>query len=472
MPISLEGKVKLVNAIPESRVVEIWQNCLLGRTDLVTEEGEPIRIIYPGRINDDRGADLLDAVITTRQGLRRGDIEVHVKSSSWWAHRHHRDPVYNRVILHVVFWRDTETAITLQNGQEVPTLALHKYIQNATDQYTSSACPPTNWRIPCRNTISRGQSGVIGELLDIAGEERFLAKAADFQTALAQTEASQSLYQGIMGALGYTKNKHPLVELAHRMPLKRLESITVGEASDAEYLAQQQALLLGTAGLLPSQRSNWHGVGQQGSEWIDRLEQVWASSHQKETMSEDDWHLFKVRPSNFPTRRIAAMSYLLLRYRQRGILEELVNKLREVPVDTGYSRLEKALRVTTDGYWRHHLDLYLPSRICIPALLGEGRAADIVVNVLLPFAVAWARLTAQPELAAKAFDLYHHYPRLAVNTIERHMRKQLGISRYLVNSARRQQGLLHIYKTLCSQGQCHRCPIGRKGLSSLQTSQK
>ena len=176
-------------------------------------------------------------------------------------------------------------------------------------------------------------------------------------------------------------------------------------------------------------------------------------------MSEDDWHLFKVRPSNFPTRRIAAMSYLLLRYREKGILEELVNKLGEAPVDTGYNGLEKALRVTTDGYWANHLDFGLPSRMSIPALLGEGRAADIVVNVLLPFAAAWGRLTARPELARKALDLYRHYPKLAVNTVERHMRNQLGISRYLVNSAQRQQGLIHIYKTLCSQGKCHDCPI-------------
>jgi hypothetical protein len=63
----------------------------------------------------------------------------------------------------------------------------------------------------------------------------------------------------------------------------------------------------------------------------------------------------------------------------------------------------------------------------------------------------------------KAFDLYRHYPKLAVNTIERHMRNQLGISRYLVNSAQRQQGLIHIYKTLCSQGECHLCPIGGVG---------
>jgi len=72
-------------AFPESRVVKIWQDCLPGRTDLVTEEDGPIEIVYPGRLNDDRGADLRDAIIATRRGLQKGDVEIHVKSSSWWA---------------------------------------------------------------------------------------------------------------------------------------------------------------------------------------------------------------------------------------------------------------------------------------------------------------------------------------------------------------------------------------------------
>ena len=126
----------------ESVIVKIWQHQLMDRIGLVTEDGEPIKIIYPGRINDDQGADFLDAVIDTSQGLIRGDIEVHVKSSNWWAHRHHQDPVYNRVILHVVFWRDNEAATNLQNGEKVSIVALHKYIKNPTDQCTNSVYSP------------------------------------------------------------------------------------------------------------------------------------------------------------------------------------------------------------------------------------------------------------------------------------------------------------------------------------------
>ena len=452
--------MRLVSGFPESLVVKMWQHHLLGRTDLVTEEGEPIKIIYPGRINDDRGADLLDAVIVTSQGLVKGDIEVHVKSSSWWAHRHHQDPIYNRVILHVVFWRDTEAATSLQNGEIVSTLALHKYIKRPVYQWNNSVYPPANFNMPCRRAGEHFNVSFMGELLDSAGKERFLAKAARFQSDLAQTEFGQSLYQGIMSALGYAKNKLPFLELARRVPLRVLESMTRGKISKVECLARQQALLLGTAGLLPSQRSNGRGVSKLGDRWTDELEKIWASSQRAGAMSENDWHLFKVRPNNFPPRRIAAISYLMLRYRGRGILEEVAGNLRKASVDTGHHGLEESLVVTTKGYWASHLDFGLPIRLWAPTLLGGRRAADIVVNVLLPFTFAWGKLASQPGLVSKALDLYCHYPRLAANIVERHMSYQLGLSGDLVNSAQRQQGLIHIYKTLCSQGECHCCPLG------------
>ena len=96
----------MIDNLPEKEVVKIWQHRLSGKTELTTEAGELIKVIYPGRINDDRGADFRDAVIATSRGLIKGDIEVHVKSSDWQLHRHHHDPVYNRVILHVVMSHD------------------------------------------------------------------------------------------------------------------------------------------------------------------------------------------------------------------------------------------------------------------------------------------------------------------------------------------------------------------------------
>jgi len=428
---------------------------------LFTEAGEPIRIVYPGRVNDGRGADFRDAVIATTSGLIKGDIEVHVKSSGWRAHRHHLDAAYNRVILHVVMWHDTKTATNLQNGNDVPVLALYKYIKGPDEQRADGVGLPAGLYMRCFKAAERLTPDAIVEFLDNAGEERFFTKVVRFQADLARMGASQCLYQGIMGALGYSKNNLPFLELARRLPLQVLESVTQGEVSDEEYLARRQALLLGTAGLLPSQRPNLCPEDRLGDKWISKLERLWTSRGHTGVMSADDWHLFKVRPSNSPIRRIVAMSYLLLRYREVGMVDGVVNMVKELSLSQGHSGLERELTVTTDGYGATHFDFGLGSGIRSPTLLGSQRAADITVNVLLPFIVVWSRLTSRSELEEKSLTLYHHYPRLAVNAVERHMRNQLGLSGSLVSSARRQQGLIHLYKTRCSQGRCNCCPLSQ-----------
>lgn len=447
---------------PESRVGRIWWDRLTGRTDLFTEDDEPVRIVYPGRLNDDHGADYRDAVIATGRELVRGDVELHVKSSSWWAHRHYQDPSYNRVILHVVFWDDVARAAILQNGKTVPTLALHRFIGDISDESIDPVYPAVTYPMPCRNVVRHRDMNFMGAILDTAGEERFLSRVAEFQAELSRTGASQSLYRGIMGALGYSKNKEAMLALAVRMPLQRLEEAVSENTTDAEYLVQYQARLLGVAGLLPSQRAGSYPADNCAGDWVNRLEEVWADCRETASMSPDDWHFFKIRPGNLPTRRIAAVSYLLLGYRAEGLLAGLIDRLGEANVVTGYREMERALLVAAEGYWGAYLDFGLPGRGCLPALLGRGRAADIVVNVLLPFAAVWGRVSMRPELGVKACETYRHYPMLAENTLERHMVKQLGIGRYLVSTARRQQGLLHIYKTFCSQGKCRDCPLGQE----------
>ena len=456
----MRDKVLTTRNLPESLVVKLWQQ-LFDRADLTTEQGEPVRIIYPGRRNDDQGPDFRDAVIATRCGLVKGDIEIHVKSSRWRAHRHHQDPSYNRIILHVVMWHDAKEDINLQKGEKVPTLALHKYLKNSTRYYLNSAPPKPPARLPYCKAGERPKPPYIGEFLDSSGMERFSIKAAWFHAALARTEANQCLYQGIMGALGYAKNKLPFLELAHRVPLQVLNSITRDKTSDTEHLAYQQALLLGTAGLLPSQCSNWHLSDISGDERTAKLERLWASLHLNGTMSEQDWHFGKVRPNNSPVRRIAAMACLLLRYRKRGLLEEMIHMIQDVPIDTGCQELENALLVTTNAPRANHFISSWPSEPIMPTLLGRGRAADIAVNVLLPFTAAWGKLNSRPEITRKAYYFYCHYPRLAANALEQHMRHQLRLNSDVVDSAQRQQGLIHVYQTLCSQGKCSVCPLGR-----------
>jgi hypothetical protein len=261
-----------------------------------------------------------------------------------------------------------------------------------------------------------------------------------------------------MGALGYSKNKVPMIELARSVPLERLAASFPTEETD-DYLARCQGLLMGMAGLLPSQREGCRRDNHRAGGWVGRLERAWKAYRGTVAMSAGDWNFFKIRPGNFPSRRIAAMSYLLLRYRDKGLFPGLIHEVAQVSPEDNGSGLEKSLLVGAEGYWGDNLDFGLPGSRGLPALLGTNRAGVIVVNILLPFAVAWGRLNGRPALAEKALEIYRRYPVLPENTLERHMRRQLGLGRYTVDSARRQQGLIHIYKTLCSQGKCEECPL-------------
>jgi hypothetical protein len=252
-----------------------------------------------------------------------------------------------------------------------------------------------------------------------------------------------------MTALGYSKNKAPMAELARYLPLQKLEAMAVNTAPDSEYLASCQSYLMGMAGLLPSQRGRLNPTDT----WAEKLENIWANGGEAACLSFSDWHFFKVRPGNHPLRRLASMSHLLLRYRPKGLLAGLEDSLTK---DNAFHSLEQALVVIPEGYWRCYLDFGIPAVGAAPALLGKERAADIIVNVLLPFFYAGGT-AAQGE---RALAIYRDCRAPAENTLVKHMRQQLGLGRYLISNARRQQGLIHIYQTFCLEGKCGRCPLG------------
>jgi hypothetical protein len=287
------------------------------------------------------------------------------------------------------------------------------------------------------------------KILNAAGEERFKQKAMYFQDELKQNEAGQVLFRGMMRALGYTKNTKPFEDLAGRMALDSLES--------REGLALKQALLLGTAGLLPSQR--WRGKFAREKE-VRELERIWQSARKEvETMKESDWNLSHIYPNNSPVRRIVAQSYLLERYCEGKLLAGILQLVKEAPVPGGQRVLENGLTVAGDGYWQDHFDFGIRSKTKIPALLGNSKAGEIAVNVVLPFAFSRGKLANKVRLMEKAIKLYRDYPGLAENCLTRHMAKQFGLEDISDFTACHQQGLIHIFRNYCREGMCGRCPL-------------
>lgn len=454
-----DSGLEMSNVIPklrENQVVKAWQYQLVKGMELLSEGGDALEIVYPGRPNDDRGADFRDAVITLNGQMLRGDVEIHVRSGNWTDHKHHRDPVYNRVILHVVMWHSGSAATRLQNGGEVPVLALSRYLDIPRERPVRDSSVDTFMRLPCLDGARRINMTALEGWLDEAGDQRFYLKAARFEKEMGEMSPGQSLYRGVMGALGYSRNKLPFLKLADRLPLRILESPAEAGLSGSQMLVRNQALLLGTAGFLEGQaREHLSRAGFDGRH-IKELETFWASNRHSPVMAPDDWHFFKVRPNNSPLRRLAAMGHLLLHYRQIGLLKGLLGLIRGMPEGQDHYGRERRRCISGDADWT---GLTGPAGAGLP-FLGRARAADIIINIILPFASVLNRQVSLPALGRKALDLYRLYNRTALNSLEKHMAGQLGLSRAMINSARRQQGLIHIYASLCSRGRCSVCPLG------------
>jgi hypothetical protein len=288
---------------------------------------------------------------------------------------------------------------------------------------------------PCQGVGRRYGEARIGEILDWCGEERFYLKSAFFEVGLILDEPAEVLYQGVMGALGYTKNKKPFQELARRLPLRVLESIAQEQEIGGRILVLQ-ALLLGGAGLLPSQCGESRGL-----ESPSHLEEIWRSLNIGNAMSYTDWHFFRMHPKNFPPRRLLAAGHIFDRYLEQGLLQGLSDLVAEANPGKGTTAIE--------------------SGFLIPDLIGQGRAREITVNAVLPFFLAWAERNSHPKIGEHVLELYRTYPRLAENQITRYLTELFwGEGKpAMANSARRQQGLIHLYQTFCQEQRCEVCPV-------------
>ncbi len=429
----------------------MWQR--LAGEQLTATGGERIAIIYPGRINSDSGPDFLDAVIMNGARLMQGGVEVHTDAGDWFGHGHHRDSRYNEMILHVALWRGSHSHTVLESGRAIPVLCLAPALK-----HQSYLLPRS---LPCYRTVdSVGRQGMV-RLLRSAGERRLTHKAAHFQAGMLDPDVSedessragQVLYRGITRALGYSKNTEPFEELARRVPLRHAES--------REGLLERQALLLGTAGLLPSQR---RAAAQETGE----LEQAWRSMQRSAVvMKHEDWTFSHTYPNNSPLRRIIALSYLLERYclkiatepAGRRLLAGLLNLVSQASPPGGHRKLENGLTVTATDRWQEHLDHGLESRTRMAAILGPGKAREIVINVLLPFAFAWGKLAKEPGVTRKAMALSRGYPKEPSNEVTRHMTEQLGLDPACRLRACHQQGLIHIFRNYCREGRCSECHL-------------
>jgi len=104
----------------------LWEKKLIPFHKLVFTNFKSLKILDFGSYNQfESGPDFFNATILLDQLKWVGNVEMHIRSSDWLRHNHHKDEAYNNVILHVVYENDL---IVNQFGFEIPTIELKSVI--------------------------------------------------------------------------------------------------------------------------------------------------------------------------------------------------------------------------------------------------------------------------------------------------------------------------------------------------------
>ncbi|MBX5491558.1 MAG: DUF2851 family protein [Chloroflexi bacterium] len=434
-------------AIDERLVARLWRAQAFARDALRTLDGRAVQIVYPGRPRPGGGPDYQGALVVIDHVLARGDVELHLRAGDWARHGHDRDPAYNATLLHVVLWDDGAVPARRADGALVPTLALAPYLR--ADPTVLAATLPADappWPLSERGPCAPDTAQVAAQL-DAAGLARFAARQARYAAELEERAVADLLLGGLVEAMGYGVNREPARALAARLPAYAPLRALVRRC--AESPAQGwQALLLGLAGLLPAQR------GQAPARPVERRwEALWprlAAVVGAPALAAAAWRTAGLRPVSHPARRLEGLGVLLGERPLEALLGDAARALLVEPPRRAARTLAQSLVVPAPR-----------APAPAPALLGPDRAADIVVNVLLPLLAAWGESLAHAPLAAAARACYLAHPPLSDNERLRHMRRQvLGRDdRALLATACRQQGLLHIYAQTCAWRRCSVCLV-------------
>lgn len=448
---------------------KLWKSRKLFTRPLQTVNGEIVEVIFAGTENLDAGPDFKDAVLKIAGRLIKGDVEVHLDELGWYEHGHHSDPRYNNVILHLISRQSTgKKFIEREDGAPVHQLCVDAEQQKISLWSKRASETEPQIRVIEDCPLSQTAAAKILDTIHEAGQRRLAVRAEQLREDLPGMSWDNLIYKKIMEALGYSKNQAPFLKLAELAPYEMVcaEMQWVDEEMS---ILKCTALLFGAAGLLPSQNTTGEILDAPTLTYTAPLEQLWQQmSHRLKlnAMKPQAWQFFRLRPQNFPTRRLAAMVQLMRRFYHQGFLNGFLKIFESHPQEYQLisSELENVLSVQAEGYWRDHYrfgeEPGESTRKAPEAMIGKERARDIIVNITLPVLYLYSLESSDGVLKNLVREIYLRYPKLSENAITRVMKGQLKFSGNVaggIQFAYQQQGLIYLNKLYCRPLRCSEC---------------
>jgi len=414
----------------------IWKNSRFDQRDLRTTAGEKITIVHVGEHNFADGPDFLHAKIKIGDTVWVGSVEIHVCASAWLDHQHQGHPLYQSVILHVVL--DEDEIIYRSNGLRIPCLVLRNRFPPDLSRIYEDLFLRSR-QIPCEGYLPRLDPLYQISWLDRCMVERLELRMEDMEKKLQLLKGDweELLHQLLVGSFGQHTNKVPFQRLGELLPLKLI-------ARNSSDLENMESLWFGVSGFLKDPAPDRYSA---------RLYQKFRQlrlKHQLVEMPYSWWNFKGVRPSNFPTLRLAQLSAFY--FSNRFLLDQVLS----LPTIDAF---EAMLQPVLSPYW-HTRYTFGPPVTKKSRLMGKTQQYLTLINAVIPFLFFFGTRNKQPGMRDRSLFFLESLPAERNSIIA--MWQQLTLR---PTHAGHSQALLHLKKNYCDKSRCLECAIGNILLS-------
>lgn len=407
----------------------LWKYGLFPADKLFTGDRQRVEILSPGQLNSDAGPDFLMARIRIGETVWAGHVEIHVKASDWYRHSHNEDPAYDPVVLHVVYEADCHVKRT--NGDLVPVVVLPvkpSYLENY-HSILSTLSP-----VPCESSWKKLESSEVENWIVNMGIERMQAKSTDVFSRLARNKGGweETFIQMITRSFGFGINQDSFDRLGQSIPLTAIRST-------GSNLFRLEAILFGQADLIPVLKPD---------PYCRALMVEYGFVRKKFNLVPLDspgWKFLRMRPSNFPTVRIAQLASFLA-----GNPDRLETVIRGSDNGAGLD-----FDYPLSPYWKMHYDFGKKWESRINGL-GQETINLFRINAILPFRATYANRNGDACAWERWMEQLESLP--AENN--RITRVWTGYG-FRVPNAFYSQAFLHLYASYCHNRNCLNCHLGQ-----------
>ena len=406
----------------------IWQ-FKRWKGELKTLSGQKIQVEKPGFRNPNAGPDFLNAQIRINGVLWAGNVEIHVKSSDWFFHKHEQDENYKKLILHVVYFHDLE-----ELPHDCPLLILNEKIPKELLKNFGNLQQPFEF-IPCESLFSEADPFIVSTFIEALFIQRLEEKVAILRQRLALLNGDWEalLFERIAYVFGLKVNAQAFEIMAKSFPFKILQQISRKSENT-------EALLFGQAGFLNDVKDDY--------QW--ELQQQYIYLKHKYNLKEVENHLFKflrLRPPNFPTVRIAQLAAL---YKFEN---QLFNKL--IATDSFEELTKLFQKIKTTSYWDTHYNFGKESKKEVKRI-SKDRLQLFLLNAIIPVRYFYEQQTGN-ENVEKLLELIRAMPAEQNSTVKKF--KNIGAK---IQNSMDSQAFLELKKNFCDQKKCLNCRIGNQ----------